>query len=109
MFQEYDFEVVEKPKQLNVGPVQLSCIETGEEPTSLEEGLPYIQLFALCIAGGNFEDIIHFLMTRIALKVYSVQQKKELVVCIADFSIIAGHLYKMENDEILRRCVPKVE
>ena len=40
LFQEYDFEVIFKPGQLNAGPDHLSCIETGEEPTNLEEGLP---------------------------------------------------------------------
>jgi len=42
-------------------------------------------------------------------KGYSVQQKKELVVSVADLSIIIGHLYKMGNDEILQRYVPKFE
>eukprot|EP00253_Pinus_taeda_P026246 PITA_26246 len=38
---------------------------------------------------------------------YTVQQKKELVVCAADFSVIVGHLYKMGSDEILRQYVPE--
>jgi hypothetical protein len=36
---------------------------------------------------------------------YTVIQKKKLVVHAADFSLIAGQLYKMGLDEILRRCV----
>jgi len=40
---------------------------------------------------------------------YTSQQKKELVVCVEDFSVIAGHLYKMGGDEILRRYVPDFE
>ena len=40
LFQEYDFEVIVKLGRLNAGPNHLSCIETGEEPTNLEEGLP---------------------------------------------------------------------
>ena len=40
LFQEYDFEVIVKLGRLNVGPDHLSRIETGEEPTNLEEGLP---------------------------------------------------------------------
>lgn len=47
------------------------------------------------------EDIIHFLTTGTTLKGYTLQQKKELVMCTADFSIIVGHIYKMGNDEIL--------
>ena len=38
LFQEYDFEVIVKPGQLNAGPDHLSHIEKGEEPTNLEEG-----------------------------------------------------------------------
>ena len=34
-----------------------------------------------------------------------VQQKKQLVVIAADFTLIAGHLYKLGPDEVLRRCV----
>ena len=40
LFHEYDFEVIVKPGKLNARPDHLSCIETGEEPNNLEEGLP---------------------------------------------------------------------
>lgn len=109
LFQEYDFEVVVKPGRLNVGLDHLSRIKIGEEPTSLEEGLPDAQLFAVRVADGHFEDIIHFLTTGTALKGHSVQRKKELVVHTTDFYFIAEHLYKMGNDEILRRYVLEFE
>ena len=109
MFQEYDFEVIVKPGCLNAGPNHLSRIETGEEPTNLEEGLPDAQLFAVHIPYRHFKDIIHFLTTRTASKEYSVQQNKELAVCATEFSVIVGHLYRMGNDEILRRYVPEFE
>ena len=35
----------------------------------------------------------------------TTQQKKQLVVRASDFTLIAGQLYKMGPDEILRRCV----
>ena len=38
LFQEYDFEVIVKPRWLNTRPDHLSCIEMGEEPTNLGEG-----------------------------------------------------------------------
>eukprot|EP00253_Pinus_taeda_P005156 PITA_05156 len=106
---EYDFKVILKLGRLNAGPNHLSQIETGEEPKNLEEGLPHAQLFAVCVADDHFEDIIHFLTTGTTPKEYSVQQKMELVVCATKFSVIAGHLYKTGNDEILRRYVPKFE
>ena len=87
----------------------LLCIETREEPTNLEEGILSAKIFVVHIANIHFEDINHFLMTRSALERYTSQQKKELVVCMADFSIIAGNLYKMGSDEILRHYVPDFE
>jgi len=41
-------------------------------------------------ADGNFEDIIHFLTIGTALKGYYVQQKKELVMHVVDFSAMLG-------------------
>jgi hypothetical protein len=40
---------------------------------------------------------------------YTIIQKKQLVVCVADFSLIDGHIYKMGPNEILRRCVIEEE
>jgi len=69
---------------LNAGPDHLSHIETGEEPTDLEEGLPDAQFFAVHVADSHFEDIMHFLMKRMAMEGYTSQQKKELVVHTVD-------------------------
>ena len=87
---------------MNAGSDHLSCIETQEEPTNLEEVFPDEQLFVVCVADGHFEDIIHFLTTGTTLEGYFVQQKKELVVRAEDFSIIVGHLYKMGTNNILQ-------
>ena len=35
----------------------------------------------------------------------SISQKKQLVVKSFDFQLLAGQLYKLGSDEILRRCV----
>ena len=102
LFQEYDFEAIIKSGHLNTGPNHLSRIENGEESTNLEEGLPDAQLYAVRVADGHFEDMIHFLMTGTASEGYTIQQKKELVVRTTDFFVIAGHLYKMGSDEVLR-------
>jgi len=63
----------------------------------------------MCIADGNFDDIIHFLTTGTVLEGYPIQENKELVVRTTDFFVIAGHLYKMGNDEILQRFVLEFE
>ena len=67
-----------------------------------------MQLFVVHITDGHFEDIIHFLIGT-ALEGYNIQQKRELVVRVINFSVIAGHLYKMGTDEILRQYIPEFE
>lgn len=73
LFQEYDFEVIMKPRRLNVGPKHLSRIEKWEEPSSLEEGLLDAQCFVVRVTCDRFADIIHFLTTGTTPKGYSTQ------------------------------------
>ena len=47
LFQEYDFEIIVKPGRLNLGLDHLSRLESGEDPTSLDEGLPDAHLFSI--------------------------------------------------------------
>ena len=53
----------------------------------------------------HYFPIIKVLGTGVAIEELSTSQKKQLVVKDFDFQLIDGHLYKMEADEILRRCV----
>jgi hypothetical protein len=109
LFQEYDFEIIVKPGRMNKGPDHLSRLEHGEEPTSLEDALSDAQLLAIRNIDDHFTEIVQFLSTGMAPSEYTIPQKKQLVVRAADFSLIAGHLYKMGPDEILRRCVMEAE
>jgi hypothetical protein len=52
-----------------------------------------------------FADIVQFLSTRVAPPEFTVAQKKQLVVKATDYQLIAGNLYKLGTDGILRRCV----
>lgn len=56
-----------KLERLNAGLDHFSGIETGEEPTSLEEVLPDAQIFSIKVVDDNFADVIHFLNMGIAL------------------------------------------
>ena len=40
---------------------------------------------------------------------FSISQKKQLVFKALDFQLIAGKLYKLGLDDILRRCAPPHE
>ena len=105
LFQEYDFKIIVKPGRLNTGPDHLSRLESGEEPTNLEDSLPDAQLFSIHFADDYFVDIIEFLTTGTAPTEYSEKQKKQLVVKAVDFTIIVGQFYKLGPDEILRQYV----
>jgi hypothetical protein len=94
---------------MNKGPNHLSRLEHGEEPTSLEDTLPDAQLLAIKKVDDHFAKIVQFLSIGMAPSKYTIIQKKQLVVHVADFSLIAGQLYKMGLDEILRRCVMEAE
>lgn len=90
LFQEYDFEVILKLGRLNAGLDHLSHIENGEESTSLEDGLPDAQLFAIKVFDDHFADIIHFLTTGSVPIECTLQQKKELVTHVTNFILIVG-------------------
>ena len=66
LFQEFDFDVIVKPSCLNAGFDHLSRIESGEDPTNLEDNLPDVQLFAVTMMedqNKEFNAIIQFLST----------------------------------------------
>ena len=71
----------------------------------MDEGLPDAQLFSIQMVDDYFQDIVQYLSTGFAPSEMTTQQKKQLVVRAADFTLIAGQLYKMGPDEILHRCV----
>ena len=102
LFQEFDFEFIVKPSQLNVGPDHLSRIESGEEPNNLEDNLPDAQLFAIDVVNKEFDSIIHLLNMVYVTEGYTTWQKKQLVFKATDYTLITEQLYKLGIDEILR-------
>jgi hypothetical protein len=94
-----------KQGRMNKGLDHLSRLEHGEEPPSLEDALSDAQLLATRNIDDHFTEISQFLSIEMAPSEYTIPHKKQLVVHVADFSLIVGHLYKMGPDEILRRCV----
>jgi hypothetical protein len=61
--------------------------------------------FSVQVADAYFVDIIEYLSTGIAPQEFNTAHKKNQVVRVANYQLIAGHLYKMGEDNILRRCV----
>jgi hypothetical protein len=71
----------------------------------LEYNFPDAQLFSVHVEDEYFIDIIEYLSTGVAPKDFSTTQKKNMVVRVVDYQLIARHLYKMGTDRILRRYV----
>ena len=61
--------------KLNVRPDHLSWIDSGEEPSNLEDNPPNAQLFSIQITDEYYEDIIQFLTTGWAPVDFTKQQK----------------------------------
>jgi hypothetical protein len=101
LFQEFDFEVIVKPRKLNAGHDHLSRVTNKEEPTNLEDNFLDTWLLSVQIAHEYFADIIQYLRTGTAPQEYNTMQKKKLVVRAAYYQLFAGHLYKMGTDIIL--------
>ena len=98
LFQEYDFEIIMKPGRLNVGPDHLSRLDSGEDPSNLDDNLPDAPLFSIQIVDEYYDDIIQFLTTGVAPDEFTKQQKKQLVVKAVGFTLIAEHLYNLGPD-----------
>jgi hypothetical protein len=58
LFQEYNFEIIVKPRRMKKGPDHLSRLEHGKEPTSLEDTLSDAQLLAIRKIDDHFPDIV---------------------------------------------------
>jgi hypothetical protein len=104
LFQEFDFEVIVKPWKLNTRLDHLSRVINGEETTNLEDTFPDAQLFSVQVTDDYFSDIIEYLTIGIAPQEFNTTQRKNLVVRAVDYQLIARNLYKMGEENILRRC-----
>jgi hypothetical protein len=109
LFQEFDFEVVVKYEILNAWLDHFSRITNGEESCNLEDNFPYAQLFSVQIINEYFDNIIEFLSNGVSPKEFNTVQKKNLVVRVEKYQLIAGHLYKLGVENILGRGVMEHE
>ena len=105
LFQEFNFKVVVRPGKLNVSPDHLSGIDTGEEPTGVEDDLPDAHLFRIEVVPAELEEIAQFLESGQAPEDMSTKKKQILAMKAAPYSLINSFLSKMGLDKVLCRCV----
>lgn len=71
--------------------------------------MPDAHLFRVEIIEDEFLEIASFLTIGCTLEYYTVTRNKQLATKAEDFQLIAGQLYKLGADGILRRCVVRHE
>ena len=89
LFQEFDFEIVVKLGWLNAGSDHPSRVVNGEEPTNIDNGFLDVQLFQVDVVDHHYALIIQFLFTGVTPVDMSTSQKKQLIVRVSDFQLIA--------------------
>ena len=92
LFQEFEFEVVVRTGKLNVGLDHLSWIDTGEEPTGVEDDLLDAHLFHIEAVPEELEEIAQFLETGQAPEGMNTKKKQILSMKAAPYSLINGFL-----------------
>ena len=80
-------------------------IDTGEEPTGVEDDLSDAHLFRIEAVPAKLEEIAQFLEKGQAPKGMSTKKKQILAIKDAPYALINRFLYKMGLDEVLYRCV----
>ena len=102
LFQEFEFEVVVRPSKANVGPNNLSRIDTGEEPNGIEYNLIDAHLFRFKVVSSDLVEIAQFLEEVQAPEGVSDKEKKILAMKVAPYTIVNGFLYKSGLYDVLR-------
>ena len=87
----------------------MSRINTGEEPTGVEDDLPDKHIFRIEAVPVELEEIAQFLKNGQAPECMSAKKKQILAMKATPYTLINGFLYKMGLDEVLCRCVPEHE
>jgi len=102
LFQEFSFEFVVNPGNLNVKPYHLSRLESGESGGPIYDHLLDVDLFCINSIPNYLSDISLFLTIGTTLEGYSTTQKRRLVVHTTDYQLIAGQPYKLGLDNICK-------
>jgi hypothetical protein len=85
LFQEYDFEVIVKPRKLTIGPDHLLWILTGEDAGNLDDSLPNAHLFSVQMVNDHFAEIVQYLSIEVVPSYMTIAQKKHPVVKAVDY------------------------
>ena len=80
----------------------MSRIDTGEEPTGIENDLPDAHLFQIEFVPSDLEETAQFLKEGCALEGTSDKKKNTMAMKATPYTIINIFLYKLGLDDVLR-------
>ena len=114
LLQEFDLEIKDKKGSENLVADHLSRLISDfnslkdESNDDIVETFPDEQLFFI---GPNpwYADIVNYLTTGVLRPNTSYQEKKRFFKTIKDYFWDDPYLYKIGQDQVIRRCVPEEE
>ena len=101
---EFDFEVAVKKGTMHQRADHLSRITSGEAATGVNDDLPDATLFTIEWVPRWSKDVANFLATTV-LPYAAHEDAVEFIKGTSKFSLIAGHLYYRDQDQVLKLVV----
>jgi hypothetical protein len=79
----------------------LSRVESGKDPTGIDDDIPYAHLFRVEAIPAELEEIGQYLQEGKASNHYIEKKNKILTIKASPYTLINGKLYKLCLDDIL--------
>ena len=102
---EFDFTVVVKKGTTHQRADHLSHLTSGEAPKGIEDDLPDAYLFNIEMIPKWSEKLVPLLTIGQLDIPLPIQEKYSLIQKAASFVMLAGRMYHLGRDGILRLCI----
>ncbi|KAJ8763895.1 hypothetical protein K2173_003677 [Erythroxylum novogranatense] len=109
LLQEFEIEIRDKKGSENVVADHLSRLPSSEQPTPLKDEFPDEYLFSIHKTTPWYADIVNYLVSGILPDELSRSEKDKIRRDARYFVWDDPYLWKHCSDQIIRRCVPKIE
>ena len=106
---EFDFTVVVKKGTTHHRADHLSRLTSGEEPKGVEDDLPDAYLFNIEMVPKWSEKIVPLLTIGQLDIPLPIQDKQSMIQNAASFVMLAGRMYNLGRDGVLRLCIEPQE
>ena len=103
---EFDFTIVVKKGSTHQRADCVSRILNGEHPIEVSDELPNAGLFQIEMVPNWSEHLVHFLTIGDTIELgETCEEKDDFMQACSNFQMIAGQLYHLCQDEVLRLVV----